>query len=126
MKGKSLVFFLTPGTKIPRFISLQDLNIVKKRKKQFIILKIKKANFGPIPSGLVVKMPGSSLYRLAFYFENTLRVEDAQKRILWKNFYYCENCHANSAIPDGIWKNGKRNTKCVKCGKRWETQLYQI
>ncbi len=62
MKRKTIVFFLTKGTRIPKFISSQDLNAVKKTEEKFIILKIKKADFGPGPACMLVKIPGLALF----------------------------------------------------------------
>ena len=129
--GVEILFEL--GTRVCDFIRRQDLNIKVSRQRfynrQVRSLKIQGGEASFTPGGSVeVKMPGSSIFYVAFQPRKVLEIRDLKGKVLKRNHHLCPKC---CRITGGM-VDDKPNKKfhgrvdatfeCTNCGNSWELQ----
>ncbi len=129
ISGVKLV--LEPGTRVPRWIRYQELNVETGRERlngrAVRFLKIRKGQASFFVQGtVIVKMPGSKKMHGAFQPMRVLEIRDLKGNYLIKrNHYLCTGC-ATLTGKKVSHKSSERSGfvdvifECSQCEHRWE------
>lgn len=122
---------LEPGTRVPNWVRNQTLNIEIGREhlngRTIRSLKIRKGEASFFPGGgVVVKMPGSDEFWVAFQPMKVLEIHDLKGNLIKRNHYLCTECATLTGKmmedykPSDVSGLVDANFKCTQCGHRWE------
>ena len=123
---------LIPGTRIPRWISVQDKNVTVIRKilngQDVRSLRLKRGDAAFMPGGGIgVLVPYSSWHAMAFREDKVLEIRTLGGKLLKRNYYMCKQCVRVSGKIQGKQKLSERaagkletDFKCTNCGHGWQ------
>ncbi len=122
--------FLQPGTRVPSWIRNQTLNIelgyerLNKRKVRFLKICNGEAFFFA-GGGVMVKMPGSDKFWVAFSPMRVLEIRDLENNLIERNHYLCTECVALTGEKKNYQQSNVSGLvdatfACTRCGHRWE------
>ena len=132
-KNKGAKIYLVSGTRILKWIRMQDLNVtIKKRKMgkgciRILTIKGGEADFYG-GGGVGVTMPGCSGFWVAFAPLKVLKITDLKGKIIESNYYFCDKCFTNTgkviksekSKDTGVWDFFDKTFECSFCGNQWE------
>jgi hypothetical protein len=106
MERKGVKLLLAPGTKVPRWVTVQDLNVrtgwerLNGKRVRTVSIADGEAFFGP--EGVVdVRVPGARSFLTAFAPLKVFEIRDLEGGLLRRNYFFCEKCVANSGKIEG-------------------------
>lgn len=126
---------LEPRVRIPNWIRNQTLNVkvevtrryLRKRSTRVLAICGGEALF--IPGGsVVVRMPGSDEYWVAFNPMTVLKILDFESRPIAQNYYLCTEC----ATLTGKVENHRQSEmvgwadadfRCTRCSHQWKLRI---
>src|SRR3989344_9571332 len=128
---KGVEILLVSGTRIPKWISNQTLNVKVARKviqgKNVRSLQIKGGESGFGPGGMVdIKMPGSDEWWTAFDIPKVLEIIDLKGNLIKRNWCLCEKCFTNTgkatkeSPSKEVYGRIDFTFQCTECGNVWE------
>ena len=129
MRGGVTILY-EPGTRLPKFITYQDLNV---RQDYFRLgnrlvrrVKIRSAEAFFCPGGRVdVKMPGSEFFRAAFNPLSVLSIRTLGGKTVRSNYLLCLHCGALTGkdvktTPSEVHGRDDLDMKCQNCAREWQ------
>jgi len=121
---------LEPGTRVPNWVRNQTLNVEAGRERlngrTIRSLKIRRGEASFFPGGgVVVKMPGSDEFWIAFQPMKVLEIRDLRSNLVKRNHYLCTECvtltgKMENYKPSDVSGHVDGNFKCTQCGYQWE------
>lgn len=133
-RNKGVKIYLVSGTRIPKWIKMQDLNVSVEKKKMgrgwIRILTIKGGEADFLPGGIVgVTMPGCSDFWTAFAPLKVLKITDLKGKLIVSNHHLCEKCFTNTGGMIGeprkteIWAKYDADFQCSVCKNKWTRRI---
>ena len=122
---------LVKGTRLPRWIRNQDLNVSVGRfcyngrwiRKLRIIGG--EAHFAPM-NRISLRMPGSSQHWASFLQDQVLEIRHLNGELLKRNYFMCVVCVANTGVvtqsrqSTTFYGRDHASLQCQICGHTWE------
>ncbi|TAL49540.1 hypothetical protein EPN83_00120 [Patescibacteria group bacterium] len=119
-----------PGTRVPKWVRNQTLNVEVGREslngRIVRSLKIRKGETSFFPGGgVVVKMPGSDEFWVAFQPMKVLEIRDLKGNLIKRNHYLCTECatltgKVENHKPSDVAGLVDADFKCTQCRHQWE------
>lgn len=113
---------LEPRTRIRNWIRNQTLNIEVGRERlngrNIRFLKIRKGEASFVPGGyVIVKMPGSGEFWVAFMPWKVLEIRDLRGNLIKRNHRLCIKCATltGARLDDEVFE-------CTQCGNQWKLE----
>ncbi|PIZ00814.1 hypothetical protein COY62_01010 [bacterium (Candidatus Howlettbacteria) CG_4_10_14_0_8_um_filter_40_9] len=133
--GKGVKIFLEPGTRIPRWISSQDLNVTtgseqyKASSRKCRVLEIRGGEASFFSGGsVVVKMPWSDVFHGAFNEMRVFEIRNLEGNgLIQRNWHLCKECGRINgtmirSVPSKAYPIYRDSTFGCSEGHQWELE----